>query len=287
MLKQQVKSGDPQSQGRFGGAEGEQWIYNHSIATMAVSELLALSRDRLTGLPKAVTEATEFCFRWQNPEYGWRYKFHDGNDTSVTGWMVLALKASKVCAEIRVIKIPKDRYKQHFNWALNWFVRATNTSGKTGYLAPGDPGSQVLEIYPDPYPYSKELSCMTAVAVLCRLFAGVNRRDDRIKSGVNILMKEPPAWRPASGKRKSKINLYYWYYATYALFQYGGTPWKKWNEALLKTLLDTQIMGGCSDGSWDPIGEWGGPGGRVYSTAIGAMTLEVYYRFERTRGAGF
>jgi hypothetical protein len=35
------------------------------------------------------------------------------------------------------------------------------------------------------------------------------------------------------------------------------------------------------DGSWDPIGEWGISGGRVYSTALGAMTLEVYYRFER------
>ena len=42
------------------------------------------------------------------------------------------------------------------------------------------------------------------------------------------------------------------------------------------------------DGSWDPIGEWGLAGGRVYSTAIGAMTLEVYYRFTRAQeGTGF
>ena len=41
------------------------------------------------------------------------------------------------------------------------------------------------------------------------------------------------------------------------------------------------------DGSWDPIGEWGIAGGRVYSTAIGAMTLEVYYRFRRLQSGGF
>ena len=35
------------------------------------------------------------------------------------------------------------------------------------------------------------------------------------------------------------------------------------------------------DGSWDPIGEWGKAGGRVYSTAMAAMTLEVYYRYAR------
>ena len=32
-------------------------------------------------------------------------------------------------------------------------------------------------------------------------------------------------------------------------------------------------------GSWDPICIWGGYGGRVYSTAMSALCLEVYYRF--------
>ncbi len=123
---------------------------------------------------------------------------------------------------------------------------------------------------------------MTGVAVLCRLFAGQRRSDDDIKRGVGVMMKEMPMWEPfRSKKRKSKINLYYWYYASYAMYQYGKAPWKAWNEKLLPALLPTQVVGGCSDGSWDPIGEWGAAGGRVYSTAIGAMTLEVYYRFKR------
>ena len=84
----------------------------------------------------------------------------------------------------------------------------------------------------------------------------------------------------------STINIYYWYYATYAMFQFGGKPWQVWNQKMQRALVDTQRAEYKDDspevdGSWDPIGEWGISGGRVYSTALGAMTLEVYYRFER------
>jgi hypothetical protein len=58
---------------------------------------------------------------------------------------------------------------------------------------------------------------------------------------------------------------------------------------MIKALLDSQRKGIiCEDGSWDPIDECGTAGGRVYSTALGAMTFEVYYRFTRTQqGEGF
>ncbi|RKY14435.1 MAG: hypothetical protein DRP63_08530, partial [Planctomycetota bacterium] len=42
-----------------------------------------------------------------------------------------------------------------------------------------------------------------------------------------------------------------------------------------------QRRGGCADGSWDPVGKWGMVGGRVYSTALNALTLEIYYRYLR------
>jgi len=35
---------------------------------------------------------------------------------------------------------------------------------------------------------------------------------------------------------------------------------------------------GSLKGSWDPDPVWGGHGGRVYATAMAALTLEVYYR---------
>ena len=40
---------------------------------------------------------------------------------------------------------------------------------------------------------------------------------------------------------------------------------------------------GCRNGSWDPDQErWGADGGRVYATAINALTLEIFYRYAPT-----
>ncbi|MEE2890383.1 MAG: prenyltransferase/squalene oxidase repeat-containing protein [Planctomycetota bacterium] len=284
MLEQQIKGADPKLNGLFGLPleDTDEWIYNHSIATMAMSELLLMSHDKIK-LSKPVENATKWCLRAQNPGYGWKYGYQAGhNDTSVTGWMVLALKTSKVCAQSRYIKVRKKDFDPAFEGALKWFASCTSPrNGICGYENAGDPGSQLQSHYPEPYPYSKDLSCMTAVGVLCRIFAGEKTSTDAIKQGTAVLMDQIPNWRPQEGKRKSKINLYYWYYATYAMFQIGGSKWREWNEAMIEALVRNQRVGGCEDGSWDPIGEWGIAGGRVYNTAIGAMTLEVYYRFAR------
>ena len=39
------------------------------------------------------------------------------------------------------------------------------------------------------------------------------------------------------------------------------------------------VAGGTDDGSWAPDGKWGGGAGRVVTTALGALSLEVYYRY--------
>ena len=280
LKRAQTRSKDPTTNGRFGPDSHEQWIYDHAIATMAMGELLVMSND-IISLKRPVTDAVKLCLRAQNDGFGWRYGVKPGdNDTSVTGWMVLALKTAKNAR----LSIQKDEFDTAFTSALTWFDRATAQSGKTGYEVPGDEGSRLNGVYPEPYPYSKELSCMTAVGVLCRLFAGESRKSDAIKSGVDVLMRAPPQWREAKGRALSTTNLYYWYYGSYALFQFGGKAWKEWNDHMQQALLPTQRQGNIDeDGSWDPIGEWGAAGGRVYTTAIGAMTLEVYYRFKRAQ----
>ena len=286
MKSVQVESSNPNENGRYGHPDTpfadlpEQWIYDHAIATMAMGELLAMSND-VIGLRRSVTNAAKPCLHSQNAGYGWKYGIKPGrNDTSVTDWMVLALKTAKNAR----LDIPQDEYARAFRGALAWLDRATSrATGKTGYEVPGDEGSRLADAYVAPYPYSKDLSCMTAVAVLCRLFAGTSRSDPMVKRGVDVLMRERPAWSEAEGGKESTVNVYYWYYGSYALFQFGGSLWKRWNESMLKALLSTQRTSGDEDGSWDPIGEWGAAGGRVYSTALGAMTLEVYYRYLRTK----
>ena len=40
---------------------------------------------------------------------------------------------------------------------------------------------------------------------------------------------------------------------------------------------------GCARGSWPPTDQWGAHGGRIYSTALAVLTLEVYYRFAKVK----
>ncbi|MHC4915968.1 MAG: prenyltransferase/squalene oxidase repeat-containing protein [Planctomycetota bacterium] len=78
-------------------------------------------------------------------------------------------------------------------------------------------------------------------------------------------------------------NIYFLYHSSLAMFQMGGDHWKTWNPQMKKALLESQLSGGDDDGAWDP----GVPSGMCYcrgrtmATALGAMTLEVYYRYLR------
>ena len=44
-------------------------------------------------------------------------------------------------------------------------------------------------------------------------------------------------------------NVYFWYYASLALFRVGGPEWERWNTALKETLLPAQE----ENGSWRPL----------------------------------
>jgi hypothetical protein len=108
---------------------------------------------------------------------------------------------------------------------------------------------------------------MTAAGIFIRIVAGA--------------CELAPDWNPDSGS----IDMYYWYWGSLALFQVGGTHWRKWNDAMVGTVVKHQHAAGSGSrtGSWDPIDPWGPDGGRVYSTALMTMCLEVYYRYDRVR----
>ncbi len=112
---------------------------------------------------------------------------------------------------------------------------------------------------------------MTAEAMFVQQLLGVPHDDRRMQVSAVAISQQLPEWEAA--------NTYYWYYATLALFQQGGTLWDRWNEGLKSALLPNQNKSGRSAGSWDPIGEWAPVGGRVYQTALCTLMLEVYYRY--------
>ena len=101
-----------------------------------------------------------------------------------------------------------------------------------------------------------------------------------MKAAADLILSKPPIWDPKAGT----IDEYYWYYATYSLFQMGGRHWTEWQKKLDTAVVKSQNRDKAKKnlyGSWDPIGAWGEDGGRVYSTAILTLTLEAYYRYSK------
>ena len=92
---------------------------------------------------------------------------------------------------------------------------------------------------------------------------------------------KPPIWNAADGS----IDMYYWYVGTAALARIGGKQWQLWERKLIDALVPTQRPDTDPfgyKGSWDPVGPWGPDGGRVYSTALMAMTLSTWAQVSRT-----
>jgi hypothetical protein len=122
--------------------------------------------------------------------------------------------------------------------------------------------------------------------MVCRQFMGTPNNDPLLTEAAKHVAAYPPVWNAKRGIPGRCDDFYYWYYGTLCMFQMGGENWKKWNEALKPTLVNNQCKGGPmdgskddKDGSWDPLGWIDGMGGRVFTTAVGALSLEVYYRY--------
>jgi hypothetical protein len=249
-------------------------MYSHAIATLALCEAYWMTRN--PRYRKPAQDALNFIAAARNPYMAWRYVPRGGdNDTSVTGWCVMAMKSGKYAG----LEVDPDA----FEGARAWIEKMTDPNfGQVGYNSPGGtparpPGKQ------DRFPADKSQS-MTAVGILTRIFLGEDpRQSEMIRKGADLCVAQLPRWSPDDGS----IDMYYWYYGTLAIFQVGGTHWRKWNTAMVEAIVRNQHGkdAGPRAGSWDPIGCWGDDGGRVYSTAMLAMCLEVYYRYPKVFGA--
>jgi len=259
--------------GLLGEDIGHHFLYNHGIAALALCEAYYFSKSPM--IKRNCQQAVTYILKARNPYGAWRYDVPPvgDNDTSVTGWMVFALKS----AEDAGLKVEKDAYAG----ALQWIDEVTDTgNGRVGYDSMGSNSSRVTGIN-DHFPPEKG-EAMTSVGLLCRFFMGQDPRTEPImeKHG-DLMLKTLPEWDPEG----FGCDMYYWYYGSYAMYQMGGRHWTAWNKAMKKAVLESQRTDGDFKGSWDPVGPWGYSGGRVYSTALMVLCLEVYFRYAKVLGA--
>jgi len=270
LVKAQKKDGDLRGGGN---------LYMHGIAAFALTEAYAFTRDPALKGPAQL--AIDFTVKAQVPSKGgWRYVPYPQSqdvDTSVFGWMMMALKSGKLGG----LKVDKTCLSR----AAMYLENARMGGKKFGEYS-YQPGS------------SRTTHAMTAQGFFCQKMlsdtldlkkgrkAGETRKFD--DASMKYFMANLPVARDMNG-----VNFYYWYYATHALFQQGGEAWRIWNERLTDVLLEHQVgrEHGTAYGSWDPRGKRAEQAGRLYSTVLSILCLEVYYRYaplgsEAPRGGG-
>jgi hypothetical protein len=231
-----------------GDAEFFAALYCHGMATLALAECTAITSDE--SLRPALDRAVRHTLSMQHPlTGGWRYAAGDRGDTSQLGWQVMVLTSARQ-AGIGGLEPAEARART--------FLQSVS-SGRAGGLAAYRAGE-------------RSSMAMTAEALVCRMFLGMPSDHPTAAEALTMIGGSLPD--------RTRPNAYAWYYATLASFHAGGPQWERWNASIQAALLPLQRRdGGSLAGSWDPDPVWGMHGGRVYATALAAMTLEVYYRY--------
>jgi hypothetical protein len=229
-------------------------MYSHGLATIAMCEVYGMSKDEF--LRGAAMKAVRYIEQAQNQVTGgWRYAPGETGDTSSVGWQVMALKSAQM-AHLYVNTPVLENAKR--------FLKTCSKGEHNGLFA--------YLPFQDPAPPT------TAIGLLCSQYLGILGRDDpAMVEGRDYLLANLP------GEAADGRNTYYFYYATLVMHNLMGPEWDTWNRKMRKVLITTQEKEGCATGSWDPekptVDTWGAFGGRLMTTALSTLTLEVYYRY--------
>ena len=225
-------------------------MYDHGIAAIALAEAYNLTKDER--LRKPVERLVAFTIKAQNKETGgWRYRTYaedprDEGDLSVSGWQLMALKSARLGG----MDVPNAP-----------FVNAQK------FLDSVEVGANGFQYQPGRTPSS----AMIAEGLFCQQILRGGEVNSQMKQCVGLIQGRLPNSR--------KVDYYYWYYGSLAMRQTQGKAWETWNDKLKPILLHKQTKGGTNDGSWDPEGKNGSIAGRCVTTAMAALSLEVYYRY--------
>ncbi len=216
-------------------------MYAQGIAAIALCEVYAMTRDE--SLRQTAQHAIDFICWAQHSAGGWRYYPSQPGDTTVFGWQMMALKSAAMAG----LDVPSPVVT-----LAERFLDSVESGGGAYY------GYITRARSPGP----------TAIGLLIRMYTGWDHYDPRLRRGVTYLAQEGP----------SKTDMYFNYYATQVMHHYGGPQWRPWNEEMRDYLVRTQASAGHERGSWFFADPHGGKGGRLYTTAMCTMILEVYYR---------
>ena len=109
------------------------------------------------------------------------------------------------------------------------------TTGRCGYTHRGSLSSRHPGDHATRFPPGRG-ETLTAVGLFSRFFLG----QDPKKSAVMRAAADTILRKPARNNADGSIDHYYWYHASYALYQMGGQHGRRWSDALTPAVVRTQ-----------------------------------------------
>jgi hypothetical protein len=224
---------------------------SHPLGTIALCEACTLYRD--ITIRAAAQRAVQFALLVQNDDGGWSFRINQAHQKPepshllATGWYVAALSAGRRAG----FPVPADALRK-----ARQFIESCRSDDGTGFLTqPGNGNADRLA---------------TAVGFYSLMLLGADRDHHGLADYVAQLEKDGPSTRG---------EFLFDFVATNLMRDYG-LAWEGWNTAARDHLLASQGTAGAGLGSWYLASrEWGNrQGGRLLTTALATLTLEVYYR---------
>jgi hypothetical protein len=245
LVKQQKPNGD-----LSGGCE--QPLHAHGLATIALCEAYGMTHDEQLGAAAGL--GVGYIERAQNEATGgWGPSPGDAGNTSTFGWQIMALKSAQLAGlPVKASVLPN---------AERW-LRSVAKGEKLGLYAN--------------QPSGEATPAMTAVGMFARQLMGAGPKDPALLEAKRYLLANLP-------DSKLARNSSYWYCGTLALHAFSDADWMTWSRKTRQPLIETQVKQGCAAGSWDPDQPTpdaeGKNGGRLMTTSLSVLSLEVYYRY--------
>ncbi len=262
-----------ESSGHFGDSEA----YSHGIATYALGECFAMTRDQRLRAPleRALGQILENQIRSDDRRLsgGWSYFYPDGAvfdrwpRVSISAWQVMALESARLGG----LQVPEQAFAAAREFLLRSWDRELGA-----FRYNHDPG-RLDSAY-------ATLPGSTPAALFALALLGEDLKSGAFAQARGFVLERSPRGYEWQGDdafvAQAQANLYFWYYGSLALLFVGGSEWERWNVGLKESLLPTQQ----ENGSWLPIEVYAqyahdDDHDRSYTTAMCVLSLEVYYRY--------
>jgi hypothetical protein len=223
----------------------------HAVATQTLIVAALVGKDET--LRKKAEAAIKHLLAAQRKDGGWADAPGQESDVVTTSWQIQAL-ARAMIAGMRVDTATAFKNAGAF-LDRSSAADGTRYRGKDGKITP----------------------LATAAGLVARFHLGWDAEHPTFVAGIDYLKDHPPT--------REQFDIAYYYHATQAVFHRAGVDWyKAWNPRMRDLLINHQFKGGKPDmlGSLpkdiEPASD---VGGRLGTTCLSLLTLEIYYRFQR------